>query len=69
MITVRILRGTVADGRPLACGEMLALNDAEAQYLIAVGKAERATVQESAVTEPETLVETAERKAPLKRRR
>lgn len=66
---VRILRGTVAEGRPLTVGDVINLAPNEAQYLIALGKAEQMDVAAAIVADPAAVHKTAERKAPLKRGR
>lgn len=48
---VKILRNTVANKRPVEVGEIIDLPDAEARFLIAIGKAEAVKLSKKAIEE------------------
>ncbi len=59
---IRILRDTVAGGQAVKAGDVIEASDADARYLLAVGKAE--AVAEAPAPEPE--VEAPKRKPRTK---
>lgn len=61
---IQILRDTVAGGQAVKVGDVIEASDADARYLLAVGKAE--AVVEAPVTESEPEIEAPKRKPRTK---
>lgn len=71
LMKVKIVRNTVASGKPVFEGESHELPEAEAKFLIAIGKAEAAKAEKAAAPaaaapEPEPAEAEAPEKAPGK---
>lgn len=73
MKQVKITRATVAGGVPVEVGKVLLLEDAEARFLVAIGKAEEITTPAAGTAGgggvDEGAALTTETAAPLVRRR
>lgn len=69
---IQILRQTVAAGQPVVEGQTVEVPDAEARFLISIGKAQAVEAVKNSEIEtadaPMEHVETADLKAPRKRK-